>query len=103
VRRTREETALSRLTDLRAYVARRQDAPAVRSVLAARCARAVRIELKIAPLPQGAPARNRGRGDAQRSARPSNPTDGASRSHEDPRSTRGLCTKPSPSCSFASS
>jgi enamine deaminase RidA (YjgF/YER057c/UK114 family) len=40
--------ALSRLLDLRVYVARQEDAPAIRAVLAARCPRAERIELTIA-------------------------------------------------------
>jgi enamine deaminase RidA (YjgF/YER057c/UK114 family) len=41
-------TALRRLLDLRVYVARQEDAPAIRAVLAARCPRAARIELTIA-------------------------------------------------------
>lgn len=39
---------LSRLVDLRVYVARADDAPAIRSVLDARCDRAARIDLAIA-------------------------------------------------------
>jgi chorismate lyase / 3-hydroxybenzoate synthase len=45
-----KESSLGRLIDLRTYVAREQDAPAIRSVLAARCTRAARIELTIANL-----------------------------------------------------
>jgi chorismate lyase/3-hydroxybenzoate synthase len=41
-------TALSRLLDLRVYVARHEDAPAIRAVLTSRCPRAERIELTIA-------------------------------------------------------
>jgi enamine deaminase RidA (YjgF/YER057c/UK114 family) len=41
-------TALSRLLELRVYVARQEDAPAIRAALAARCPRASRIELTIA-------------------------------------------------------
>jgi chorismate lyase/3-hydroxybenzoate synthase len=41
-------TALSRLLDLRVYLARQDDAPAIRAVLASRCPRAERIELTIA-------------------------------------------------------
>jgi chorismate lyase/3-hydroxybenzoate synthase len=40
--------ALGRLLDLRVYVARQEDAPPIRAVLAARCPRAERIELTIA-------------------------------------------------------
>jgi chorismate lyase/3-hydroxybenzoate synthase len=40
--------ALSRLIDLRVYVARADDAPAIRSVLEARCTRASRIDLAVA-------------------------------------------------------
>jgi chorismate lyase/3-hydroxybenzoate synthase len=40
--------ALSRLLDLRVYVARHQDASAIRAILASRCPRASRIELTIA-------------------------------------------------------
>ena len=44
------EDALSHLIDLRAYVARAQDAALIRSVLAERCALAARVELTIARL-----------------------------------------------------
>jgi chorismate lyase/3-hydroxybenzoate synthase len=40
--------ALGRLLDLRVYVARQEDSPAIRAVLNARCPRAERIELTIA-------------------------------------------------------
>src|SRR5712692_4602037 len=46
--RSEPGTALTRLVDLRVYVARQQDAPAIRAVLATRCPRAERIELTIA-------------------------------------------------------
>jgi len=45
-----EASALRRLTDLRVYVTRAEDAPAIRSVLTARCTRAARVELTIARL-----------------------------------------------------
>jgi chorismate lyase/3-hydroxybenzoate synthase len=42
------EAALSYLTDVRACVARAEEAPMIRSVLAARCARDARVEVTIA-------------------------------------------------------
>ena len=44
----RQGMALERLLDLRVYVARPEDAPAIRSLLDERCPRAERIELAIA-------------------------------------------------------
>jgi enamine deaminase RidA (YjgF/YER057c/UK114 family) len=45
---TQAGAALARLLDLRVYVARPEDAGAIRSVLATRCPRAARIELTVA-------------------------------------------------------
>jgi chorismate lyase/3-hydroxybenzoate synthase len=45
---TQAGAALARLLDLRVYVARPEDAAAIRSVLATRCPRAARIELTVA-------------------------------------------------------